>query len=211
MWTYSLVAAATAATGDEPRALVSPLGWDDLSGVGEIRFTFNVERDGELKGSRSWTWRPADNRVTRGAGDDAVTFTFGAPATDAEKQADAQFVNDSFWLAPQLHLRWAGPDLTVTDGGTVDRPIGEGQARKVTMQYAPSGGGYTPGDAYDLFLDGQGRIVAWHYREGGAAAPSMTTTFEGYVPVGPLQVAAEHYDAERKFRLFFTDLAATPR
>ncbi|MEZ4235601.1 MAG: hypothetical protein R3F59_05440 [Myxococcota bacterium] len=190
---------------------MAPLGWDRLDQIEEIRFTFRVERDGQEKGARSWTWHPADNRVTRGSGADALTFTFGAPATDAEKEADAQFVNDSFWLAPQLHLGWAKDDLTVTDGGMVDRPIGEGeQVHLVTMQYAPSGGGYTPGDAYDLYLDGEGRIVVWNYREGGAAEPTMTTTFEGYVPVGPLQIAAEHYSADRKFRLSFTDLSATP-
>lgn len=206
MWWISLVFAAD----PNPREQVAPLGFDHLSELSEIRFTFNVEKDGALKASRAWTWHPADNRVTRTVDGESLTFVFGAPKDDAERKADGQFVNDSFWLAPQMHLRWAGPDLTVTDAGEAPLPIGQGTARKITLQYAPTGGGYTPGDAYDLFLDPTGRIVAWNYREGGVAEPSMTTTFEGYTPVGPLVLATEHKTADGKVRLFFTDLATTP-
>jgi hypothetical protein len=210
LW-YSLAFAADPA----PRDRVAPLGTDRISELAELRFTFNVERDGELKASRAWTWHPADNTVTRTMAGESLTFVFGAPKDDAERKADAQFVNDSFWLAPQMHLRWAGPDLTVTDAGEGPIPdgvrpsgAGEGTARKIVMQYAPTGGGYTPGDAYDLFLDPNGRIVAWNYREGGAPEPSMTTSFDGYVEVGPLTLATEHRSPDGKLRLFFTDLAA---
>jgi hypothetical protein len=227
MWLFPYTALTLAYDGpdgpsggtSDPRALVAPLGFDHLSEIAELRFTFNVERDGVLKASRSWTWRPAEGTVSRGAGADALTFKFGAPKTDDERKADAQFINDSFWLAPQMHLGWAGPEVAVTDGGMVARPIPAGGAttvpastvREITVTYPASGGGYTPGDAYDLFLDSEGRIVAWNYREGNAPTPTMTTTFDGYVPVGPLQIAAEHRDAAGSFRLYFTDLQATPR
>jgi len=206
MWWIPLAVAAD----PNPREQVAPLGVERLAELSEIRFTFNVEKDGELKASRAWTWHPADNTVTRTVAGESLTFVFGAPKDDAERKADGQFVNDSFWLAPQMHLRWAGSDLAVTDAGEAPVPIGEGTARKITMQYAPTGGGYTPGDAYDLFLDPTGRIVAWNYREGGVAEPSMTTTFEGYTAVGPLTLATEHKTADGKLRLFFTDLAAVP-
>jgi hypothetical protein len=192
------------------REAVAPLGVEDLRQVGSLTFTFKVERDGALKTSRTWVWRPGDGRVTRRSAGEELTFTFGAPASDAERQADAQFVNDSFWLLPQLHLRWAGQDLTLADGGVVPLPLGEGTGRKISLAYAPQGGGYTPGDAYDLYLDEQGRIVVWSYRKGGAAEPSLTTTFEGYTAVGPLTVATEHRTGDGAFRLYFTDLVVAP-
>ena len=214
LWIAPIASATPPAPSPAPApalgAAIAPLGFDALDGIEEIRFTFNVERDGASKGSRSWTWRPAEGTVTRRAAppDAALTFPLGAPRTDEERKADAQFINDSFWLAPQLHLRWGGDDLQLVDGGERPLPIGEGRARMITMRYAPEGGGYTPGDAYDLFVDATGRIVAWHYRAKNADAPSLTTTFEDYVAVGPLQIASEHYDADRAFRLFFTDLSA---
>ncbi|MEQ1503796.1 MAG: hypothetical protein ABMB14_16265 [Myxococcota bacterium] len=209
MW--FIVAAAHA--DDGAKARVAPLGVDRLAEVGALSFTFNVEKDGQLKASRSWTWHPVDGTVTRKLGDEVTTFVFGKPSGEVEQKADAQFVNDTFWLAPQLHLRWAGPDLTVTDGGDVPPPLavpgGAATTHLVTMQYAPTGGGYTPGDAYDLYLDPSGKIVAWNYREGGAAAPTMTTTFDGYVAVGPLTLATEHRSADGAFRLYFTELSVS--
>jgi hypothetical protein len=200
-----------------PMDLIAPLGTDQLDRIEELRFTFNTERDGVRKSTRAWTWRPAEGTVTRTVDGTSLTFRYGNPANDDEKKADWQFVNDSFWLLPHLHARWAGSDLTVTDGGMVSGPLGVGEVRKVTLAYASTGGGYSPGDAYDLFLDPQGRMVAWHYREGGQVEPSMTTTFEGWVEVGPLWIATERRDARALeapgtgFRLFFTDLSVVKR
>ncbi|MEQ1572290.1 MAG: hypothetical protein ABMA64_42085 [Myxococcota bacterium] len=215
MWTTLLAAAWAADPPSDPRAAVALLGADRLDQVGELSFAFVVERGGEVKVNRRWSWRPADGSVTLRVGDaEPVTFTFGKPSTDAEKQADAQFVNDTFWLMPQLHLSWAGPaDPIVTDGGEVARPIGDGAAHLVTLQYAAAGGGYTPGDAYDLYLDADGKIVAWAYWKGGKTgpAPSLVTTSEGYVQAGPLTLATEHHTADGSFRVSFADVGVTPR
>jgi hypothetical protein len=205
----------------DPLDQLAPLGTDRLDRIEELRFTFNTERDGVRRTSRTWSWRPAEGTVTRTIEDVALTFRFGSPTNDDERKADAQFVNDSFWLLPHLHARSAGSDLTVTDGGVTTGPLGLGEVRKLTLTYAPTSGGYSPGDAYDLFLDPRGRMVAWHYREGGQVEPSMTTTFEAWVEVGPLWIATEHRDSEavaageagtpKGFRLYFTDLAVVTR
>lgn len=204
----------TALAADPSHGLVPPLGADRLSEVGELRFTFNVERDGALATSRSWAWRPAEGKVTRTVDGASLTFRAGAPANEAERKADAQFVNDSFWLMPQLHVGWAGPDLTVVDHGPAPLPlrelVGEGTARKVELRYSATGGGYTPGDAYDLYLGEDGRIVVWSFRKGGAPEPTLTTTFERYVTAGPLQIATEHRSADGRFRLYFTDVRMVP-
>ncbi|HHO49622.1 MAG TPA: hypothetical protein ENK18_01840 [Deltaproteobacteria bacterium] len=187
---------------------LSTQGCESLEQLGELRFTFNVESSGALKVSRAWIYRPKTREVVRTIEDDSISFTFGAPEGDEQTQADAQFINDSFWLMPQCHLSWAS-DATVTDRGTAPLPIGEGEAHKVTVRYAADGGGYTPGDAYDLFVQDD-RIVAWIYRRRAEDKPTMITTFTDYVPAGPLSVATEHVSEDGEFRLFFTDVAASP-
>jgi hypothetical protein len=79
----------------------------------------------------------------------------------------------------------------------------------VEARYAPEAGGYTPGDAYDLFLDEGGRMVAWVFRKGGAPEPSLATTFEDWTRVGPLQIAADHRTADGSLRIRFADLGVT--
>jgi hypothetical protein len=207
-WTVLLLALPAAAVSpEEARSLVASDGVEQLQAVEALTFTFNVERNGELKASRTWTWNPSTNLVTRTVHGDTLTFTFGAPEGEAQTLADAQFVNDSFWLLPQLHLSWAPAEVRITAEGEVDLPIGDGKARKLTVQYPAEQGGYTPGDAYDLFLDDEGHIVAWHYRESGAEEPSLTTSFEAPQQVGPLRIATEHRSADGTFRLYFSDLS----
>jgi hypothetical protein len=202
-----------------PIDLLAPLGTEHWDQVEQLTFAFNTERDGVPKSRRLWTWRPHEGAVTRTTPDgETLSFVFGHPTNDAERKADAQFVNDSFWLMPHLHAHWAGADMTAVDGGMTTGPLGVGQTHLLTIQYAADGGGYSPGDAYDLFLDPQGRMVAWNFREGGKAEPTLTMTFEGWKQVGPLWIATEHRDAAALdatkpdgFRVYFTDLAVVSR
>lgn len=187
---------------------LSTQGCEALDQLDELRFTFNVESSGALKVSRGWLYRPRTREVVRTVEETTTTFTFGAPEGDTQTQADAQFINDSFWLMPQCHFAWAS-DATVTDQGSAVLPIGEGEANKITVRYASDGGGYTPGDAYDLFVQDQ-KIVAWIYRRGAATEPTLITTFTDYVSAGPLSVATEHLSEDGEFRLFFTDVSASP-
>lgn len=199
MLLWSLVALA-----DDARGLVATEGWDRLDEIGRLSFTFAVEKGGAEVARRSWTWEPATGRATRSQGGASLSFVFGKPTNEAETKADAELVNDLFWLAPPLQLRWAEPPaLVVTDGGAVEGP--NGAVRSVTMAYAGEAGGYTPGDAYDLFLDPNGRLVAWTYRKGGGE-PTLTTTFERYVEAGPLQVATDHRAADGSLRVQTTDV-----
>ena len=184
---------------------------DHLDEIQEIRFRVRVEIDGRVGVDREWTWSPVTGQVTRTVDGQSLTFVFGQPADEAQRDADAQFVNDSLWFCPPMHVSWAGSDLTVTDRGTTALPIGEGEAHEVTLQYAPSGGGYTPGDAYDLFLGPDDRIVAWNYRQGGATTPTKTTTFDDYVTAGPLHIATEHRSKDGRFDLATDHVVVTLR
>lgn len=186
-------------------ALPDPAGTDHLERVEELRFTFVVERDGVVAAERAWSWRPDEGLATRRGPGEPVTFRAFHPSSDAEREVDAQFVNDGFWLLPHLHLRWAGDAVTVEDRGEQPVPVGQGSARMLVATWPSEGGGYTPGDRYDLFVRA-GAIVAWSFHRGGAEEPTLSTTFEAPVHLGPLTIATDHRDASGKLRIRFTDL-----
>lgn len=201
----------TALAGDLP---FSTTGCDQLLQLQELRFTFHVEASGELKLTRAWVYHPKTGEVTRTLDGESMTFVFGSPQGEKETEADAHFINDSFWLFPSCHIAWA-TDATVSEPvqSTLPvAPVGEapGRGPMVSVQYDPDGGGYTPGDAFDLYLGNQGEIVAWAYRREGKQPPLLSTTFTDYVQAGPIRVATEHRSADQEFRLFFTDIAAIP-
>ncbi len=210
----AVVAFAQAAAAEEtsPRAaLVRAAGADRFAEVTELRFTFHVERPNGPGVKRAFVWKPRTGDVEM-TGPDGKVVAWNRHAkpdawTEAAREADRAFINDTFWLSPPLHLSWAVPDVQVTDGGPAPLPVGEGTARKITVAYPASGGGYTPGDAYDLFVDEKGLIVAWHYRKGGAPAPTLTTSFADHQRFGPLTIALDHRSPDGRFRLWFTDVS----
>jgi hypothetical protein len=205
--------------GDAKARIIAAAGADRLSEVAEIRFTFRVERSGAKPVARHWTWRPAEQRVTRsttGDDDETTTVSYARNAAPHDwspdaREADRQFINDTFWLLPALHLAWAGPDVTVEDCGRVVFPIGAKEARLVLVRYPASGGGYTPGDTYSLFLDDRDRIVGWHFHRGGSQKPTLTTTFENHRRFEPLLIALEHRNHDGRFNLRFTDVVVMRR
>ncbi len=185
--------------------VVDAAGADHLDNIEQIDFTFNVQQTGKPALSRTWRWRPQDNQVMRTIGDQTVVYSRNTLGED-DRQVDAQFINDTFWLSPALHLHWAGPDVWITDEGEAEIPITGGPGRRILLAYPTEGGGYTPGDAYDLFVDEDDIIRAWHFRRGGAETPNLTTTFENYIDAGSLEIATEHRNADGTFRLWFTNI-----
>ena len=77
----------------------------------------------------------------------------------------------------------------------VEAPISKIELNKVTLTY-PSDGGYTPGDAYDIFYDDYFIIKEWVYRKANANEPSMTNTFENYEKFSGIKIAQDHKKAE---------------
>lgn len=183
-------------------------GFAEWGEVESLEFTFNVKLpDREV--ARAWTWDVAEQAVTRRSPGEPVTIDLRAdPAAwgKAETQVHKQFINDSYWLLFPFQLVWSDP--AVTDAGPAPLPVGSGEARKVVTQW-PAEGGYTPGDAYDLFLDGDGMIRAWTFRRDGGEK-GRSVTFEGYEQVGPLLLSLDHR-GDGGFRLFFTDVELTLR
>ena len=198
--------------------IIAASGMDDISHVIEIRFTFNVQRkNGNV--ARKWTWRPREDKVTLsypGPTGEMVSLSYirseiagKADVATNIRMADRWFINDSFWLMMPLHLSWQeAAKLGVQDHGMTDLPIGSGQAKQVTITFPSSdsgGGGYTPGDVYDLHLDDEYLIKQWSFRKGGRDKPNLTNTFEAYATIGDLKLAMNHTNPNG-FRLWFNDV-----
>lgn len=189
---------------DPAHAIANAYGLQQWDQVQELRFTFNVGQP-EPRVSRAWTWRPHTGEVTQTV--DGEAFAFNEKQVTPEspenvRKAHQQFINDTYWLLFPFQLVWS--DNQITDQGTADLPIGEGQARKITVSY-PSGG-YTPGDAYDLYVGDDHRIRQWVFRRGGKP-DGNPATWEGNQQLGPITVATDHRGGEGStFRLYFTDL-----
>jgi len=185
-------------------------GSDKLQELESVRFTFNVEKNGELKARRSWVYQPQTKHLVRTVDGVRLEFQRGEPKTEQERVADAQFTNDFFWFHPPVQIYLASDDLKVTDGGAAKSPIHHDDTHRLLMSYRAEGGGYTPGDSYELYLDDAGKIVEWSYHKAGAPEPTLTNTFEQYQQVGPLRIATEHLSADKTFHLFFQDVAVEP-
>ncbi len=180
--------------------------------VEEIKYTFNVDA-GKVKVARTWTWEPKADRVTfEGKDKDGkpvkVTYTHGQMTPDMVKDVDPNFINDQYWLIFPFHLVW-DKDVDVEDKGMTAAPMGKGKLRKVTVTYPKKGGGYTPGDSYDLFVGTDNRIVEWIFHRGGAAKPTLTASWADYKQAGPISIAQDHrgvYEG-KPTRIFFSDVS----
>ncbi|MGD9138100.1 MAG: hypothetical protein PVH42_15150 [Desulfobacterales bacterium] len=183
-------------------------GLQHFGQVEKIQYTFNVKL-GEKQIRRFWIWEPAVDRVTFKGMDfqKAITYDRGDLArteSNKLKKIDAWFINDNYWLLFPFHVAW-DTNAKVEDIGRRQLPMGDGKARSVVVTY-PASGGYTPGDAYDLFLDDQYRLTHWVYRRGGADKPTRISTWDDHRKAGPLTVSLNHRGQDQSFRVWFTNV-----
>jgi hypothetical protein len=187
--------------------IANAYGFENWDRIESIHFTFNVDSpDRDEPVERQWSWSPDEDRVTF-HGEEEVTYRrseLGDDPPEYLKEVDHNFINDHYWLLFPFQPVWSDP--TVTDEGMAEPPIGEGEAPKMTVQYPPEGG-YTPGDAYDLYLDEHDRIREWVFRRGGQA-DGRAFTWEGHHQLGPIVVSLDHWGADEAFHLWFSDVRA---
>lgn len=210
----TLVPLAPGALADTPQQwrerIANTYGAKDWSQVEVLRYTFNIKA-GEREVARQWEWHVKDGRVVFtdvGAGKEPFTYNTSdvtPESSDDLRGIDHRFINDQYWFLFCLHVGW-DTDATVTVEEDAPLPIGDGTATKVTMQY-PDTGGYTPGDAYDLYVGDDARVKQWVFRKGGKLDDGSPAIWDTYRTLGPLLVATEFYNEQRTFKLFFTDLA----
>src|SRR5262249_33840375 len=108
-------------------------------------------------------------------------------------EVDPAFQNDNYWLIFPFHAYWDSSNgATATDQGMKKLPLGSGSAKLISVKY-PSGGGYTPGDTWDLFIGKDNRIEQFTYHRGGPKKPSLVSTkWAGYETAGGLTFSTDH-------------------
>jgi hypothetical protein len=188
-------------------------GADAFSHVNSVHFVFNVNYKGR-KIDREWTWFPKEDSVLY-SGDDAKGVRLKAAysrrnaysmGSESVAAIDRSFINDQYWLLFPLHLRWDKDlKLQIAPGG---KP---GEAYHLTVMY-PSTGGYTPGDAYDLFVDTTATIKRWIFRKGNSPQPTNEAFWSAPAKFDGLEISLEHPGPGKDFKLWFSDVkvAANP-
>lgn len=163
--------------------------WDDVE---RIDFRFDVDVNDTNRVARDWTWYPrADSVVLRGSGGETAYRRNAGALAGGEREADANFINDSYWLLMPFYLVWSADGYAAEVQRGVSSPLGDEPRDMLTVRYG-SEGGYTPGDAYDLYVDDDYRLREWVYRRGGQAQPSMTMDWSGYREIEGLALPSDH-------------------
>jgi hypothetical protein len=178
-------------------------GFEAWKNVREIAFTFNVDRD-TAHFERSWIWNTRTNTVNAISATDTLSYKRNEMDSTAVK-ANGSFINDKYWLLAPFNLIWDRDNITWEHSLREEAPISKRTMQKLTIVYGNEGG-YTPGDAYDLYFGEDYLLREWVYRKGNAPEPSMATTWEDYINRNGLQIATAHKDGTDNFKLFFTDI-----
>ena len=213
-----LVLAATSWAQTRPPIvdqLAKTYGLESWNTIEAIRYTFNLQWPG-FNLSRTWTWEPKSGQVSYEGKDKSgkpvqvayLRSQLSSQPDDVKKDIDPGFINDQYWLIFPFHVSW-DTSATVTDEGVHKLPLGKGSAERVVVKY-PSGGGYTPGDTWELYVGTDGRIQELVFHHGGSAKPSVViATWAGYKKAGPLLISTEHRGTAdgKSLRLFFSDVS----
>ena len=176
-------------------------GFENWKNVNEIQFTFNVDRE-DNHFERSWTWQPKTNDVRLITEGDTIQYN-RASVDSISLNADRAFINDKFWMLIPFQLVWDDYDSIIYPPQPA--PLSANLLSKMTIIYGNEGG-YTPGDAYDIYFDKDYIIREWVYRKGNAEEPSMITTFENYEDYKGIKIAKDHKMAEGNFNLYFSNI-----
>ena len=195
-----LVLAATSWAQTRPpiaEQIAKTYGLDSFGKIEAIRYTFNAQLPG-VNLSRSWVWQPKTGQISyEGKDKDGkpVKVSYvqsqlnGEPA-NVKDVIDPAFLNDEYNLLFPLHVYWDS-SADVQDMGMQKLPLGTGSAKRVVVKY-PSEGGYTPGDTWELYIGGDGRVEEFVYHRGGATKPSeVIATWAGYKKAGPLLISTD--------------------
>ncbi len=177
-------------------------GFQNWYKVKAFHFTFGGKIDDPNSG-RAWVWNPktSDIKLTRNG--EFIEYNRNNMDSVALK-ADRAFINDKFWALIPFQLVW--------DKGTIiseieksKSPVKQEELNKITILYSNEGG-YTPGDAYDIYFDDNYIIREWSYRKENTPDPSLSNTFENYQEFNDLKIAQEHKKEEGDWNLLLRNI-----
>ncbi|WP_345007014.1 hypothetical protein [Snuella lapsa] len=178
-------------------------GFKQWKQVSKMEFTFNIDKDSSHF-ERAWTWYPKTQDVQLIIAKDTIRYNRNT-VDSLSIQADKSFINDKFWLFIPFQLVW-DTRTNISTPVVEDAPISKTSMHKITLTY-PNDGGYTPGDAYDLYFQDDYIIKEWVFRKGNKEKPSLVSTFEKYKDFNGIKLALEHKKAEGSWNLNFTNVS----
>jgi hypothetical protein len=217
---FLVLASASWAQKCPPAAekIAQAYGIDSFGQIDAVRSTFNIDFPG-LKVAQSWLWEPKADRVTYEGKDkdgNPVKITYvrsqlSSQPDNVKNEIDPSFNNNQYWLFLPFHACW-DTAAKVEDSGTHKLPMGGGSARRVLMTYPPEGGGYTPGDTWEMYVGPDNLIQQLLWRRGPGKpiiVNIVNAKWLDYKKVGPLLVSLDHRGTGdgKPLRIFFTDVA----
>ncbi len=185
-------------------AIANAYGYHHWKNIETFTFTFNIDR-GENHFERSFTWQPKLDEVHYISATDTFSYNRKDQLDSLQMAADRRFINDKYWLLAPFQLMW-DQNLTFSERKEVKAPISKVPMNVLTAVY-PDEGGYTPGDAYDLYYTDDYLIREWVFREANQSEPSVITTWEDILELNDMKFAQSHKDSTGGFHLYFSNLS----
>ena len=189
--------------------LAATAGIENWNSLQEIKFTFNVGRMGKTVMSRKWRWNLVTQDVQLIAKGDTVNYNRNSKLDRNQIRADRAFINDTYWLLPEFKLVW-DKGTSFTEKKSQIAPISKDTLDMIKVLYNGNGG-YTPGDAYDIYYGTDHKFKEWAYRSKNDTAVTLATTFEEFKSVSGLRFATDHRSPDRMTRINFTDIEITKK
>lgn len=178
-------------------------GFEKFDSISKIKFTFNVKVNDTLRSERRWAWNLKSDKISLTEKDSIMSYTKKDSLAKDKEYIDQRFVNDSYWLLFPYQLKWSRADFSEVK--TANAPISGDEMQMLSVSY-PSEGGYTPGDAYDIYFDEDYMIQEWVYKAAGGGR-EMATTWEDYKDFKGVKISTMHKSKDGNFELFFTDIS----
>lgn len=188
------------------RAVVNQGGLKSLTDLERLAFTFNVERgDNDLE--RAWQYEPQSGTVTLTENGNEFTYNRQAqPLSDDAVAADKKFINDTYWLTFPYYALTADNEITAPESAKAPNRFAEQDDavyQKVTVRFPT--GGYTPGDAYDLYIDNSDRVRYWVFRRG-MKPDGSAIQWAGYETFEGVEVSTERLNPAGDKRIWFSGI-----
>ena len=177
-------------------------GFEHWNNVKTIEFTFGGKME-EPNSGRAWVWNPKTSDIKLNSDGKIVEYNRNNMDSTSLK-ADRAFINDKFWTFIPFQLIW-DDGITISEPIKSVAPISNENLNKITLLYSDIGG-YTPGDAYDLYFDKDYIIKEWQFRRDNSEEASISNTFESYKDLNGIKIAQEHKKAEGDWNILIRNL-----
>lgn len=192
-----------------PMKVALAYGYADFDDLNTISYTWNVRRDSATVITRDWKWNIQDRTVYYATADTSYTYSLDMPS-DSLPVADKGFINDKYWLLFPFQLAW-DTGYTYETKENVPSPIAGKNSTLLTIVYDATEqdskvSGYTPGDAYDLYLAENYMILEWVFRRENGT-DGRATTWEDVQDFGPIKISTSHSNDKDMQFIWFTDVS----